>query len=207
MGTRNLTMVISDKKIKVAQYGQWDGYPSGVGLGLLNLLSDKELFEKFKANLSKVRFVDDEGIDKDFIESYNKNASEYTNSLDKRTPEQKEWFENFITRDLAEEVLKNIANSNLPEILLNDKSDFAGDSLFCEWAYVVDLDKNTFEVYEGFNQNELTEEDRFYYLQERIKEREDKYYPVKLLATFDLNNLPSENDFLSIEKNEDEGED
>jgi hypothetical protein len=31
MGTRNLTIVIADKKIKVAQYGQWDGYIEGNG--------------------------------------------------------------------------------------------------------------------------------------------------------------------------------
>jgi len=27
MGTRHLTMVIQNKEPKVAQYGQWDGYP------------------------------------------------------------------------------------------------------------------------------------------------------------------------------------
>ena len=28
MGTRNLTCVFKDGEYKVAQYGQWDGYPS-----------------------------------------------------------------------------------------------------------------------------------------------------------------------------------
>ena len=39
MGTRNLTKVI-DKNgvIKVAQYGQWDGYPSGQGVNALNAI-------------------------------------------------------------------------------------------------------------------------------------------------------------------------
>lgn len=31
MGTRNLTAVYLDGQYKVAQYGQWDGYPEGRG--------------------------------------------------------------------------------------------------------------------------------------------------------------------------------
>ena len=207
MGTRNLTMVISNGQTKVAQYGQWDGYPSGVGLSLLSFLSNSELFNKFKNNLHKVRFLDRNGLDKEFIESYEKNAPEWSNEPDNRTPDQKEWWKTFMTRDLADEVLVNIANSELSEILIDNQTDFAADSLFCEWAYVVDLDKGTFEVYQGFNQTPLTETDRFYPLQASIKEREDKYYPVKLLASFDLNNLPSEDGFLAIDKEDDEEED
>ena len=72
-------MVINQEgEKKVAQYGQWDGYPSGVGAGVLKFLKDEKLFEKFKTNLSKVRFLDEEGVDKDFIESYNKNAPQWS---------------------------------------------------------------------------------------------------------------------------------
>lgn len=39
MGTRNLTMIYSNGEYKVAQYGQWDGYPEGLGVKLLNYLS------------------------------------------------------------------------------------------------------------------------------------------------------------------------
>ena len=38
MGTRNLTCVIKDGKYRVAQYGQWDGYPEGQGMNILNFL-------------------------------------------------------------------------------------------------------------------------------------------------------------------------
>ena len=110
MGTRNLTMVINQEgEKKVAQYGQWDGYPSGVGVGVLKFLKNKEMFEKFKANLSKIRFLDEEGVDREFIDSYNKNAPQWSNEPDNRTEEQKRWFSTYCTRDLAEEILTNIA--------------------------------------------------------------------------------------------------
>lgn len=32
MGTRNPTAVVLDGEYKLAQYGQWDGFPSGQGL-------------------------------------------------------------------------------------------------------------------------------------------------------------------------------
>jgi hypothetical protein len=43
MGTRNATIVIKDNKTKVAQYGQWDGYPSGQGVTALNFLRQANL--------------------------------------------------------------------------------------------------------------------------------------------------------------------
>lgn len=39
MGTRNLIVVIKDKKIKIAQYGNSSGYPESVGLDILNFIS------------------------------------------------------------------------------------------------------------------------------------------------------------------------
>ena len=36
MGTRHLTAVFLDGKYRVAQYGQWDGYPERAGRNCLN---------------------------------------------------------------------------------------------------------------------------------------------------------------------------
>ena len=57
---------------------------------------------------------------------------------------------------------------------------------------LIDLDKNTFEVFEGFNQKPLDESERFYYLQTK----DEKYYPVRLLKSYDINNLPDEETFI-----------
>jgi hypothetical protein len=44
MGTRHLIKVIYNKETKVAQYGQWDGYPDGQGLTILNFLDEEGNF-------------------------------------------------------------------------------------------------------------------------------------------------------------------
>lgn len=172
MGTRNMTMVIDQEgNKKVAQYGQWDGYPSGVGVSLLNILKKEDVLNKLKDNLSKVRFLDEEGIDKDFIDSYNKNTPEWSNEPDNRTEEQKKWFSTYISRDLAEEVLLNIANSYEREIILIDRTETATGNGWVEWSYIVNFKNNTLSVYEHIDQ--------------------------KPLKTYDLNNLPDSDVFIN----------
>ncbi len=34
-----------------------------------------------------------------------------------------------------------------------DSHEFLADSLFCEWAYIINLDEGVLEVYRGFNEN------------------------------------------------------
>ena len=90
---------------------------------------------------------------------------------------------------------------------LEDNINFAADSLCCEWAYVIDLDKRTFEVYEGFNQEPLTEDDRFFFLEEKSNKEhrgEDQYHPVKLVKSWSLDELPTEEEFLNAFKEEEE---
>ena len=38
MGTRSLVIAIKNKEVKLAQYGQLDGYPEGQGVGLIEAL-------------------------------------------------------------------------------------------------------------------------------------------------------------------------
>lgn len=195
MGTRNLTIVIKDKKPVVAQYGQWDGYPSGQGSTIYNFLSNCDL-NRFNDVVMRCRF----------IESSKRKEKEIQNFLDKigcsngwLNGEQAEKYNEkypFLTRDNGGDILNLLYEDTTDKLLwINNTYKFAADSLFCEWAYVIDLDKNTFEVYKGFNESPLTEDERFYHLQvenEHYEERrgDNQYYPVKLLISFPLNELP-----------------
>ena len=66
MGTRNLTIVYCGGKPVVAQYGQYDGYPSGQGataLAFARRLDSSARRAVFRAKLERTRFVTDAELD------------------------------------------------------------------------------------------------------------------------------------------------
>lgn len=76
-----------------------------------------------------------------------------------------------------------------------DSAGFLADSLFCEWAYVINLDDCVLEVYRGF-QSEPHSKGRYaapsgcsvYYLPAR--DGCSVYHPVALVASLPLDDLP-----------------
>jgi hypothetical protein len=82
------------------------------------------------------------------------------------------------SRDTGANILKLIEEGEIDTVRLS--TDFAAESLFCEWAYVLDLDKGVVEIYKGFNTKPLPENDRFKFLEEK---RDNEYYPVKCVWT------------------------
>lgn len=73
------------------------------------------------------------------------------------------------------QMIKNISAG----FKLKNKINFAADTMFCRWVYVIGLDKNTFEVY-THNNLKLNKDDFFYYLTKKpYKENE----AVKLLKS------------------------
>lgn len=190
MGTRHLICVVQGNRYRIAQYGQWDGYPEGQGVEILDFLKSP-MVEQLKKNLDLCSW-----ITKD---EYNNLWKEF--GVDPKDPHvDYETYKKFssvypqLSRDTGAKIL-NVVSFAVGKIKLRDSLDFA-NSDFCEWAYVVDFDKNTFEVYRGFNETPLKPTDRFY--SEDQKEDDDGLYPVKLLSSFDLSDLPTEDEFLEI---------
>lgn len=193
MGTRNLTVVINKKKPVVAQYGQWDGYPSGQGMTCLNFLKGLDV-KLFKYQLGKCKFATDDDYEvlKEYMFSLGCEDGWLTET------QSHTYYQRYPTfnRSMGAEILEYIYESEITddsEILIENYIDFAADSFYCEWAYVIDLDKGTFEVYKGFNETKLNKTDRFYKLKP-IKNR--KYFQVKLLKTYDIKDLPEPKEFI-----------
>lgn len=199
-------MVVSNGQTKVAQYGQWDHYPSGQGLTVLEFLRDiiaKGELEKFKERIDSMRWGTEEEL-----QSVREDSNWETN-----TP--------WVSRDYGAGILQMIHDgtyyvNNFPSEKvkksthvewLTNHEDFLKDSLFCEGCFVVDLDSRVFEYHEGFNKTPVTE-GRFKDVGP-IKEQDGsvEYHPVRLVATFSLDDLPNDDDFVkACTGGEEEGE-
>ncbi len=196
MGTRNLEVVILGGEIRVAQYCQWDGYPDGQGMTVLDFLREEMNLETFKTKVLACSWIKEKELKKLWVSVGASPKSDMVSmDISKKFSEKYPWLH----RDCGAKVLKMIQDSESGLQLQND-ANFAGDSIFCEWAYVIDLDKNALEVYKGFNNKQLTENDRFYSLQESDSE----YYPIKMVKSYSLENLPEPDDFVADFKEEEE---
>lgn len=189
MGTRNLTCVVLNGEYKVAQYGQFDGYPSGGGKFILSFLRElnSQSKEEFKKKISGLTASSGAFVKECWIKCGADGSRAFT-TMDVSDRFEKE-FPQF-HRSTGAEILKMVLDGKTDSVYLN--KEFAEDSLFCEWAYVVDLDKDTFEIYRGFNQNPLDKSERFY----KEYPNTEGYYPVRHLKTYSLENLPDVDSFI-----------
>ena len=204
MGTRGLTMVIRKGKPVVAQYGQWDHYPEGQGITALtfcrNLVAVPTQLKDFLKKLdTKVRFATNADVTarQDYLNKLGCNDGLISMEQSKKYDEE---FK-FDSRDWGAKILAGIAICEDNKIVLQDSSTFIMDSLFCEYAYVIDLDKNTFEVYKGFNTKPVPAEERFADMKiEEVEKGREQYYPCTHLITYSLDALPTDEVFVTETK-------
>lgn len=181
MGTRHLIAVHIDGNYKVAQYAQFDGYPEGAGAEVLAFLSAKTRREKLQKAARKCTFVPHAEL----------------------VALGSEWLKKYpqMSRDHSAEILALVANNDgLP---LRDSLSFASDSVFCEWAYVVDFDKGTFEVFKGFNHEPLPDGARFKDTPKEENLSADNH-PVRMVKSWSLDALPTNAKFLKAFAEEEE---
>ena len=175
MGTRHFIGVVLDGDFKVAQYGQWDGYPTGQGATVLKFLRLMDR-PKFEANLRASHFMTQAELD-EFDRIADVNPITWPTTYP------------HMSRDAGAEILSMVQARPLA---LVDRRDFTRDSLFCEWAYIIDLDTNQLEVYKGFNHEPLPPGQRFSSLEPLPNHAGVvEYYPIRLVKTYAFDALPT----------------
>jgi len=187
MGTRSLIAVYMDGEYKIAQYSQWDGDPEGQGCKCLCFLTEKMVEHQFRKRLKSLRTIQSQ-------EQLEAIKSTYKPFID---------FPEF-NRNTGADILWLVQEFKTTTGCVINRLDFAigkDDAFACDWAWVIDLDKRTFEAYEGYNKKPLQPGDRFWFLEGLSY---GGYHPVKLVAKWSLSNLPEEKEFLETFKKEDE---
>jgi len=170
MGTRGLIVIKKDKKYRLAKYNHCDSYPSCLGYSIVEFLKKLKNIENFKNQVDYLKMV---------------STTEFKNYSE----EIKEIYYSLDLNDIL------VADE---EIITPNEIEFVKESL-CEWAYVIDLDLNTFEIYKGNNKKPLTPGERFY---DEKGKGDYYYYPVKLFAKFDLVKLPLYKELKKMDKSD-----
>jgi len=180
MSTRGAYGFVQDGKYKVT-YNQSDSYPSGLGQEVVNFVKsvvESEALDTLKERVKAVKLVDEsKPATKAEIKRYEKFYQNVSSGA------KTEWY--CLLRDLqGVSLLEHILSGEVEHMI--DSSEFVKDSLFCEWAYIIDLNRNTFDVYQGY-QHDPQEGNVF-----GVEAGEGGYYPVKLIASFPLTNIPDD---------------
>ena len=141
MGTRNLTKVIdSTGRVRVAQYGQWDGYPEYTGTRILDFISEHKMIDKIEKSLRKAHFVSEEEL-KSFYSGYEVSEDGLW-SFDEA--ERFGIIYPNLVRDTGCDILKVLVYSVGYTLALQDESDFENDDLMCEGVYTLNYQTREF---------------------------------------------------------------
>lgn len=179
MSTRGL-YGIRKNGIDKCTYNHSDSYPSWLGRKVLKFCANNTI-DDLKKIFDKIELVDEsikptEEQIKKCVDAGYYNRTVSTQSVD-------DWY--CLLRHLQgnfDEYQDLINNDKEKTIFMTDGISFIKDSLFCEYAYIINLDDEVLEFYEGF-QKEAQKGNRY------GETEEDGYYPCKLVFTISLNEI------------------
>lgn len=202
MGTRGfITFVVGG--VEKTTYNQFDSYPEGLGISVLSTLREEILNGNPTNRLRLIQRarelrVVDESVEPSplDIEALELWTDRYVDSRDIHGNER--------TTPSWHQLLRHTQGS-IDDILaagyMLDAADFPRDSLFAEWGYVIDLDDEDLEVYEGF-QTEPHDVGRFAARgpvngEPGYENRVSVYQPCKRIAAWPLDELPTNAEFIA----------
>lgn len=142
MSTRGAWGIKRGDKL-IVQYNHFDSYPTGLGKQIVEDLNEwykdapEEWIKRLNEVLDEVEVIDEEKTPQPTEEQLQYIRDEGINFDENH----KEWFP----------VLSGLQGRVLPYLkgfkyFLNTGEDWLEDKLFCEWAYIFNLDNNTLEI-------------------------------------------------------------
>lgn len=197
MGTRSLICIIQGGDFVVAQYSEFDGYPEGQGLKILSFLQDESNIVQLKDAIDRIYCPTEVELERMYqsIQELDQIVLEESLEPDNfkdissfgKSPLTRNWPS--LSPEAGARILTIIAQ---PTLEYNDKwgvpvvkqLEFANNTLFCEWAYVVDLDEEVFEVYGGSQKKSEWSCNRF----DNVGDENDTV--PKLIKSFHFDHLP-----------------
>jgi hypothetical protein len=170
MGTRGL-YGFRKNGVDKTTYNHFDSYPDGLGADVINFIK-KHSVDELEKFYDRIQMVQELATPtKEEIKTC-VDAGLCDLSVSKQSTN--DWY--CLLRKIQGDL---DALYNSPVAYMIDNSDFIKDSLFCEYAYIINLDENVLEYYEGF---QVTPDKDNRYGQEKT----DGYYPCKLTSTIPL---------------------
>ena len=173
MGTRGL-YGFRKNGVDKTTYNHFDSYPDYLGKIMVEFCQ-KTYIEEMNEIFDRIVLV------KEGSKPTQKQISDcieyYDGSVSNQTPE--DWY--CLLRDAQGN--PNVYKHGLKYMI--DNQSFIKDSLFCEYAYIINLDTNCLEFWVGF-QKEPDEENRY------GTEKEDGYYPCKLVEKFSFSDMDTQ---------------
>ena len=148
MGTRGICGFKYKNKY-YCSYVQFDTYPSGLGTEIVSLcekINNENGWDKLKESVSKLRLVEAGDIVVQAKER--KKYSAFIENPNDLKEKEMSWYW-LLRKAQGVDGLEAIYKKGLDVII--DSFTFLADSLFCEYAYIIDLDTNRLRFYKGFN--------------------------------------------------------
>lgn len=200
MGTRGVVGFRHNQK-DYATYNHFDSYPTCVGAQVLKQLSRFNLnnpneLEFICRKVSEIQLVDERHI---FSQKENEVILREIEALGfVHNDYDPEHFGNgkvdafFLLNPLHGSIISYIdKHHSIPYMI--EYSDFLMDSLFCEWAYIINLDENVIEFYRGFNKDPESK-GRYVFQGIDPNAEPDDYLGVALLGTVSFGTLATWSD-------------
>jgi len=198
MSTRGAIAIVKNSRM-ITLYNHFDSYPEVLGMKLVEFLSDKSNILSLKEYFNNIVEITTQDFnERIYCAAGGKEKYDQLNMAAKSALSNAVWEGyNGVDGDDFEKLLPALKSGSKVNVYVHPS--FPGDSLICEYAYVIDLDSDIFELYVGFNKVPV-EGERFScfngleteYDEDTETMEHKKYYPVRFSASWSFDNLPDE---------------